>query len=147
MLLDKNIAQLVIDHALSRGADFAEIFVEKTNTQRTTILSQKVHEIQGGIDFGLGIRMIYGHRVLYGYTNIPTSEELLKIVNLLSEREKVDRKHEFLSFVLAPTTDIHPTLSPLGSGPDLDAKIAYLFQIQYQYNEQNLIERYSAIHL
>jgi TldD protein len=129
MLLDKNIAQLVIDHALSRGADFAEIFVEKTNTQRTTILSQKVHEIQGGIDFGLGIRMIYGHRVLYGYTNIPTSEELLKIVNLLSEREKVDRKHEFLSFVLAPTTDIHPTLSPLGSGPDLDAKIAYLFQI------------------
>jgi TldD protein len=129
MLLDQNIAQLVLDHALSRGADFAELFIEKTNTQRATILGQKVHEIQGGIDFGLGIRMIYGHRVLYGYTNIPTSEELLKIVNLISEREKSDRKFDFAEFKLEPTTDIHPIISPLGAGPDLDAKIAYLYEI------------------
>ena len=129
MLLDQNIAQLVLDHALSRGADFAELFVEKTNTQRATVLSQKVHEIQGGIDFGLGLRLIYGHRVLYGYTNIPTSEELLKIVDLISEREKTTRKHEFLNFTLKPTEDIHPTISPLGSNVELDSKISYLFDI------------------
>lgn len=129
MLLDQNIAQLVLDHALSRGADFAEIFVEKTNTQRATVLSQKVHEIQGGIDFGLGIRMIYNHRVLYGYTNIPTSEELIKIVDLISEREKTTRKSEFTQFTLKPTTDIHPVMSPLGSNVELDTKIAYLFDI------------------
>jgi TldD protein len=129
MLLDKNIAQLVLDHALSRGADFAEIFVEKTNIQKATVLGQKVHAIQGGIDFGLGIRMIYGHRVLYGYTNIPTSEELLKIVSLISEREKTTRKHDFESFTLNPTNDIHPVISPLGSDIELDSKISYLFDI------------------
>ncbi len=129
MLLDKNIAQLVLDHALSRGADFAEIFVEKTNIQKATVLSQKVHEIGGGIDFGLGIRMIYGHRVLYGYTNIPTSEELLRIVSLISEREKSTRKHEFLDFTLKPTVDIHPVVTPLGSDLELDSKISYLHDI------------------
>lgn len=129
MLLDKNIAQLVLDHALSRGADFAEIFVEKTNIQRATVLGQKVHEIGGGIDFGLGVRMIYGHRVLYGYTNIPTSEELMRIVSLISEREKSTRKHEFLNFTLKPTVDIHPVVTPLGSSIELDSKISYLHDI------------------
>ncbi len=148
MLLDKNIAELVLDHALSKGADFAEIFVEKTNTQQITILGQKVHEIQGGIDFGLGVRMIYGHRVLYGYTNIPTSEELLKIVTSLSKREQSERKKAFQNFTLTPVQDFHPVLYGLGkkSTPDLDCKISYLFDIDQAARKQSkLISQVTAM--
>ncbi len=39
------------------------------------------------INFGIGVRLIYGTKVLYGYTNSTDSAGLLDIVNSLSTKE------------------------------------------------------------
>ncbi len=130
MLLENNIPQNVLDYALSKGADFADLFVEKTNTQSVMVLSKKVHEIKGGIDFGLGIRLVFGHRVLYAYTNIPTEPEIIRIIDLISEREKTSRKLALSKINITNISDIHPVTQGLHNHKEIDSKISYLFQIE-----------------
>ena len=87
-MLDKNTAQDVLFEAISLGADFCDIFVERHQSKNIQVLSSKVHEIKSGIDFGIGVRLIYGTKVLYGYTNSIEKEELLRITRLLAASEK-----------------------------------------------------------
>jgi len=34
-----------------------------------------VQSVESGIDFGIGLRLLYGTKVLYGYTNKPEGDE------------------------------------------------------------------------
>ncbi len=129
MLLDKNVAGRVIDHALSLGADFAELFVEKNNNARISVLSSKVHEIAGGVDFGIGIRMIYGTKVLYGYTNSTNEDELKKITTLIAANDKKASEGARASFVDHMVRNIHPASLGLDSTYAMDEKIKFLFEI------------------
>ena len=65
-MLNPIVAQSVIDHALSLGADFAELFIEKHRTASVNTLSATVESVNSGIDFGIGLRIVFGGKVLYG---------------------------------------------------------------------------------
>ena len=79
-MLSPAIAKDVIDHAMFLGADFAELFVEQSRTHSIELISNEIDKINGGIDFGIGIRLFFGTKVLYGYTNSTDKKELLKIL-------------------------------------------------------------------
>ena len=64
MLLQKEIAHDVIAYAISLGADFCELFIEKTSIQRIAFNSKQVKDISSGIDSGIGVRLIYGEFAL-----------------------------------------------------------------------------------
>ena len=76
-MLDTHTAQSVIDHGLSLGADFAEVFVEKSQSSTVNTLREQVQSVESGIDFGIGLRMVYGTKVLYGYTNDTSADEMM----------------------------------------------------------------------
>ena len=129
MLLEKDVAGRVIDHALSLGADFAELFVEKNNNARISILSSKVHEIAGGVDFGIGIRLIYGTKVLYGYTNSTNEDELKKITTLIAANDQKASEGARSTFTNQVINNIHPSSLGLDSSYAMDEKIKYLFEV------------------
>ena len=54
-MLELNTAETVIDHGLSLGADFAEVFVERSLTSAVNTLSSQVQAVESGIDFGIGL--------------------------------------------------------------------------------------------
>ena len=83
-MLDTSVARSVIDHALFLGADFAELFIERNQVNNISTLSSEVQAVQSGIDFGIGVRVIYGTKVLYGYTNRTDNDELCRIITELS---------------------------------------------------------------
>lgn len=85
-LLKAHVAQDVISHGLSMGADFVDVFVERTNQENILFKNSKAENIQSGTIFGIGIRLIYGEQALYGYTNQTDREELLRITTLLGTR-------------------------------------------------------------
>ncbi len=84
-MLDIQIANKVIDESLSLGADFVDIFVEKNQQQVIKYLSNRVEENLTGVDFGIGLRLIYGTNSVYAYTNIAELDELIRIARLLSK--------------------------------------------------------------
>lgn len=87
-MLDKNIASDILHEALAAGADFADIYVERKNVENLTFNSSKVKDIQSGVDFGIGVRLIYGGQYLYGYTNSAKKEDLLELTRTLAAQGK-----------------------------------------------------------
>src|SRR5690606_11820406 len=78
----------VIFEALSLGAEFCDIFIDKQTIENITMNSSKVKDIRSGVDFGIGIRLIYGDQALYGYTNSTDKEELVNLTRILAEQNK-----------------------------------------------------------
>ena len=102
-LLAPAIARDVLDHALALGADFAELFVERKRRSQLSLLSSQIENISGGLDFGIGVRLCYGHKVLYGYTNLASRDELLRIVSLLAAKDKRDPVVTATAFDFTPS--------------------------------------------
>ena len=125
-LLAPAIARDVLDHALALGADFAELFVERKRRSQLSLLSSQIENISGGLDFGIGVRLCYGHKVLYGYTNLASREELLRIVSLLAAKDRRDPMVTATAFDFTPITDRNPVALPLSADKQLEQKIAYL---------------------
>jgi len=84
MLLQKEIAHDVIAYAVSLGADFCELFIEKTSLQSIVYNSKKIKDINSGIDSGIGVRLIYGHMALYAFSNSTKKEDLMDMVKKLA---------------------------------------------------------------
>lgn len=85
-LIQSDIARDIIHEGLSMGADFVDVFIERTQSEFMLFKSSKPNDIQSGTIFGIGIRLISGEQALYGYTNSPDKEELLRITRLLGAR-------------------------------------------------------------
>ena len=89
-LLPSHVAQDVIAHGMSLGADFVDVFIERTHNENMLFKNSRPEDIQSGTIFGIGIRLIHGEQALYGYTNSTDRDELLRITTLLASR--IDKK-------------------------------------------------------
>ena len=85
-LLQASVANDIIAYGLSMGADFVDVFIEKTQSENLVYKNSRVEDSQSGTIFGIGIRLVYGQQALYGYTNSSEREELLRITKLLAAR-------------------------------------------------------------
>lgn len=125
-MLNTSVAQAVIDHALSLGADFAELFVERSQTNLVSTLSSHVQSVQSGIDFGVGVRLVYGNKVLYGYTNKAEQAELKGIVSKLAAKDRRDPRVSLINFDYRRVEDKHAATRILSVDPEVDNKVAFL---------------------
>jgi len=85
MLLEKKLIEKLLDAGLSRGADFAEVFVECKNSTALQSLSGRLEKVNSNKSFGVGIRLAKKFQVVYGYTNSSNPEDLLKLATDLSK--------------------------------------------------------------
>ncbi len=136
-MLDNTIANEVIDLALFRGANFAELFIEHHQTHHVEMSAAKIEGIGSGIEFGIGIRLFYGHKVLYGYTNNPTKEELLRIVNVLVANDQRGRTQESADFRELALQARHLVNAPLSSGSQIDSKVDFLTQVDQAARQED----------
>jgi TldD protein len=125
-MLNTRTADSVIDYALSLGADFAELYIERNQVADISTLSSEVQAVQSGIDFGIGIRLVYGNKVLYGYTNKTDADELKRIATELAAKDLRDPATAKVSFDYRRPTDHHPASQVLSKDPGIERKIAYL---------------------
>jgi TldD protein len=107
-MLNPAIAQTVIDHALSLGADFVELYVERQLRSTLNTLSDRVDSVQSGVEFGIGLRMVFGHKVLYGYTNKVGADELRRIASELAAKDRRDPVTHASAFNFIASDDQHP---------------------------------------
>ena len=77
-MLDKNTIYDVLTAAVSKGADFAEIFLDDTVASSINYVDRQVESTQSGRDFGIGIRVIKDLNCVYVYTNSFIKEEMIR---------------------------------------------------------------------
>ncbi|MGI6563339.1 MAG: TldD/PmbA family protein [Clostridia bacterium] len=89
-MLDKNFIGSLLDEALSTGGDFAEIYVEDTESNALTMLGGTVYKASAGRDYGVGVRIFDGYNAIYAYTCGSDKEEIAKIVKKAAQALKKD---------------------------------------------------------
>jgi TldD protein len=92
-MIDNHLINAVLDEAHTQGADFCDLFIEKNRFQNLRVLDGKVVDSSAGIDFGIGIRLLYGDNVVYGHTNRIEKDELIRITRLLGAQYKNNKKN------------------------------------------------------
>lgn len=100
MIEDKGLEE-VLAIALSRGGDFADIFIEEKVTTGIVCESSRIERVNTGIDIGAGVRVIKGDTTSYAYTNdvsLKGLSEIAKAVSFIAEGEEqsvaIDLRHE-----------------------------------------------------
>ena len=83
-MLEKQKIYDILTEALSYGGDFSEIFIENNQKNSISMINGKVDKANSGIDFGLGLRIFTGDRVIYSYTNDLSYDNLMKMAKDLS---------------------------------------------------------------
>lgn len=77
-MVSQSIAKKVLDAALERGAQFAEIFVEDTYQSELKLIDSKPSRALVGRLKGAGVRIFYGHEQVYVTTNDLSEAGLIK---------------------------------------------------------------------
>lgn len=93
----------VLKRALSKGGEFADLYLEQS--RGTTILFEdgKIEHIIGGTDRGLGLRVIHNLRTLYAYTNDLSKSALSELARTLSGAVDGDGRQNDLTLDLRRT--------------------------------------------
>ncbi|MEZ0347359.1 MAG: TldD/PmbA family protein [Thermus sp.] len=82
-MLPTEAVEAVLRRALQAGADFAEVYAERSLKRRMRVRSARLEEAISGLDYGAGIRLFFGPQVVYAYTNHLTREGLLEALETL----------------------------------------------------------------
>jgi len=84
-VLDRDVLSRVLEKALAKGADFAEIYVEDKQVSNVVCEDDKIEKINSGKEKGAGIRVIKDGKTAYVYTNDLSLDGLMKAATVASK--------------------------------------------------------------
>lgn len=82
--MNPEVAAKIFEAGRSAGADFVEIFEEETRSSSLGLKDKHIETATAGTEYGIGVRLLYGTEVLYGFTSDDSEESLLKLVKTLA---------------------------------------------------------------
>src|SRR6202142_4182235 len=83
-LLDHDVLQATLDHALRGGGDFAEVFVEDRRSSSARFDDGRVEELVTGRDRGAGLRVVRGDTPGFAHTADLSPEGLVAAADAAS---------------------------------------------------------------
>jgi TldD protein len=102
----------IIKKALSKGGDYADVYVEQERPLTIQLEDNKIEKLSSGIDAGIGIRVIFGDKSAYAYSNEFSESSLFDIAETVSRAVKEEKRKEIVF-------DLRK------SNPSVDFKIKY----------------------
>lgn len=113
-MISKELIEEILSVALSRGGDFAEVFVENKRVTGIGLEDGKIERMQSGTDIGAGIRVISGESTAYAHTNELSREGLLRSADVVARAlGNGDESRSFDLRTLRPTVEF-----PVSEAPD-----------------------------
>ncbi|MFZ5628174.1 MAG: TldD/PmbA family protein [Spirochaetota bacterium] len=99
--MNESSAATVISAGLDAGADFVDLYEEETRNASVSLRDRKIESATAGIEYGIGLRLIYGTDVVYGYTGSDSTDALLQLLRaLVAARQSAPRSTVGQKFVL-----------------------------------------------
>lgn len=99
--MNPQTALKIFEAGRSAGADFIEIFEEETRSSSLGLKDSKIETATAGTEYGIGIRLLYGTEVLYGFTSDDSEEALVKLVKTLAFGRIAGKPFEAVHFAPA----------------------------------------------
>ncbi|NOR15649.1 MAG: hypothetical protein GQ544_08095 [Candidatus Aminicenantes bacterium] len=134
--LSPAVLKKILNVALSRGADFSEIFLEYKTFHFIKMEEDIIKETSESIGLGVGIRVVSGGKTGYGYSNDLSFEKLKKTALTAAAIVSETRAHQGRELRLSRTyqPDLYPVLKPAHQEP-LQDKIRLVKQAYHAAQE------------
>ena len=84
-MLEKRLLEEILGIAISTGADFAEVFCERTRNGNVRLMGGQIDTAMDEVTSGVGIRAFQGTRTVYGSTSDITRAGLIKCAKSVAE--------------------------------------------------------------
>lgn len=107
-MLTKSVVENTLTAALGTGADFAEIYMEQTKKNTISVVNGKVEAVQSGLDYGVGIRLFFQNKAIYGFSNDASEKNLIRIAREAAAAARGDRVYSLQGFSKMNLTCINP---------------------------------------
>jgi len=114
-MIKNSIIERILQKALSNGADFSEIFFEDSTSSTMQLLDSKIVKSITGNDCGAGIRVFYGNKAIYAYTNDVSEKGLLKAAEVASKAEIGDKSLQVVNLIKTVYDSPHKIITPFNS--------------------------------
>ncbi len=100
-MIEKILLEKTLEKLISKGCDFADIYLESKSTLGVVLDNKKIERITRGSRYGAGLRVIYGGRTYFAFTEDLSEKALFQIAGDLANKESgknilVENKHELL---------------------------------------------------
>jgi TldD protein len=89
-LVDPELAARVLERALARGGDMAELYAEARRGFAISLDDGRVERPQGGRERGACVRVVQGDSTYYGHVDGLAEEDLLRVARSVSEAVRGD---------------------------------------------------------
>ncbi len=114
----------ILKKSMSTGADYGDIFIENQRPLTIQLEDDKIEKISSGVDAGIGVRVIFGDKSAYAYSNDFSEDSLFDIAETVSravkERDISNRTFDLTKAI--PTVHFDIKLNP--GGVDMARKIS-----------------------
>lgn len=107
-MITKNILEDILEKALSTGADYAEVFGERTNHKIIQMVDSKVEDITDYVISGVGIRIFKGTRSVCGSTTILDRSGLMSCAAQVADAISFVPVNQKINLTERLFGDVHP---------------------------------------
>jgi len=76
--------QKILSEALREGGEFADLYFEQTRSIVIVCEEDRIEKVISGLDMGVGLRVLFGGKTIYSFTNQVTEEALFNLALKIS---------------------------------------------------------------
>jgi len=91
-LVDSELARRVLERALRRGGDLAELYAEERGGFSLTLDDRKVERPQAGRELGASVRVVQGEATYFGHVDGLREDDLLRAADSVSQALRGDAR-------------------------------------------------------
>lgn len=141
--IDKNLCHKLLETALSRGGDFADLYFEHTINNWLILEDGKVNQSYGIVKLGVGIRTVKEDQVGYGYTEDLSPEAMTSAAKTAASLVNETSKQVASNFKMLESSNYYP-LKNLTEIP-LKSKLPLVKSINDKcFNKSSMIVKVNA---
>ena len=97
-MIDQIPYEKILKETLREGGEFADLFFEQTHSIVIICEEDRIEKVISGQDVGVGLRILFGGRTTYGFTNQISEEALFHLARRLSRAVKDDGEAKVIDF-------------------------------------------------
>ncbi len=121
MLKELN-TEALLKTALKQGGDYAELYFENTRSSQILAEQGRIEKIFGGVDQGLGIRVLAAGKTAYGYTTDLSTANLQELASTVAAAISGQKHNLDITLKALPATVNH-TIEDVPAQHQLEDKI------------------------
>lgn len=125
-MIAPDVIRAVLDRALRRGGDYADVFVERRRSTTASLEDSKVERVLAGLDQGAGIRVCNGLSTAFAYTDDLSPTGLLRAAETAAAGARSGRPLAVVDLREIPVGEQRVLVPPESVG--LERKVALLQQ-------------------